>query len=103
SWSQGEQGYVLRAGGTGILSFNIAGVDTNGVPVSWVEVLSPSGALTLNTWTHVAGTYDGNNLRLYINGILIASTPFTGTIVPSTAFPARIGSLSDAQIPPSRY
>jgi len=103
SWTSGEQGYVLRAGGSGVLSFNIAGIDSNGIPVSWVEIMSPSGALSLNTWTHVAGTYDGNNLKLYVNGAMVATLAFKGTIVPSTAYPARIGALSDIGIAPSRY
>ncbi len=103
SWTSGEQGYVLRAGGAGELSFNIAGIDSNGIPVSWVEVISPTGALSLNTWTHVAGTYDGHNLRLYVNGVLVATQAFKGTIVPSTAYAARIGALSDIGIAPSRF
>lgn len=38
---------------------------------------TPQVELTLNAWTHVAGTYDGSNLRLYLNGALsqtLAST-----------------------------
>lgn len=32
-----------------------------------------SSTITLNQWTHVEGTYDGTNLRIYINGKLDSS------------------------------
>ncbi len=30
-----------------------------------------AGAVIINTWTHVAGVWDGNEMRIYINGALI--------------------------------
>jgi hypothetical protein len=41
-------------------------------------------ALAVNTWSHVAGTYDGATLRLYVNGALVVSQAFTGPIFTST-------------------
>ena len=35
--------------------------------------------LAVNTWTHVAATYDGAQLRFYVNGAEVASTPVTGS------------------------
>lgn len=103
SWTSGpEMGFVLRAGGTGELSFNIGG-DSAGVPVSWKEILSSPTALSLNTWTHVAGTFDGTTEKLFINGIEVASQPFTGSIIASNAYPMAIGRLSDAGVGASRY
>jgi hypothetical protein len=47
-------------------------------------------ALPLNTWTHLATTYDGATLRLYVNSALVSSTAVSGTIVTSGQ-PLRIG------------
>ena len=33
-----------------------------------------------NEWMHVAGVYDGSELRLYANGTLVASEAYSGTI-----------------------
>jgi hypothetical protein len=94
-WSNTEGGFVLRCGGSGELSFNIAGLDQNQNPTSWIEVLSPTNALILNTWNHVAGSFDGQNLKCYVNGIEQNTTSFTGTIVSSPDYPLTIGKLSD--------
>ena len=50
-------------------------------------------ALTPNTWTHLASTYDGTAVRLYVNGNLVSSTARTGNITTSSN-PLQIGSDS---------
>ncbi|MEI6576281.1 MAG: LamG-like jellyroll fold domain-containing protein [Bacteroidota bacterium] len=94
-WSAGEFGFALRAGGTGELSFIIGGWNPNNTAASWQEVISPLGSMTLNTWYHVAGTFDGEKVKSYINGILVDSLSFTGTILTSAGFPMRIGEFCD--------
>ena len=50
-----------------------------------------------NTWTHVAGTWDGSTMNLYINGVLNATKSFTGSnggLKPANTFPLLIGSAS---------
>ena len=44
------------------------------------------GATTLatNTWTHLATTYDGAMLRLYVNGVQVSSVAKTGNILTLT-------------------
>jgi chitodextrinase len=49
--------------------------------------------LALNTWTHLAGTYDGTTLRMYVNGVQVSSRALSGNVVSSTG-PLRIGGNS---------
>lgn len=96
-WSAGEGGFVLRCGGNGILSFNIAGKTFAGASSSWKEAASPAASLTLNTWTHVAGTFDGATLKVFINGVQSGSFAFAGVIDKNAQYITRIGRLADNQ------
>jgi hypothetical protein len=58
-----------------------SGGGTFGGGFQWV---SGSNASPVNAWTHVALTYDGSSLRLYVNGTQVASTAAAGTIQSST-------------------
>jgi Concanavalin A-like lectin/glucanases superfamily len=49
--------------------------------------------LPLNTWTYVAATYNGAMFSLYVNGIVVASQPVSGNILPSVG-PLRFGGNS---------
>ncbi|WP_316804118.1 LamG-like jellyroll fold domain-containing protein [Pedobacter nototheniae] len=48
--------------------------------------LNSATALTANTWYHVAATYDGATMKIYINGVLDASLSATGTISANGTF-----------------
>jgi uncharacterized delta-60 repeat protein len=50
--------------------------------------------LPTGVWTHVAGTYDGATMKLYINGVLASTVPYTGSFTLSTD-PLFIGSDND--------
>ncbi|MFK7921363.1 MAG: LamG-like jellyroll fold domain-containing protein [Bacteroidia bacterium] len=85
-WGSGNQGYAFRCGQGGRLSFNIG---DNGV---WHEVLS-AAVMAPNKWYHVAGTYDGLAIRIFVNGIQVGVTNHVGTLSPSP-YDVRIGQLS---------
>ena len=73
-------------------------IDNTSRAAGWVHVNGEAGAtapsaLALNTWTHVAVTYNGSALRLFINGAQVASQNLTGAMVTSTGA-LRIGGNS---------
>jgi hypothetical protein len=77
------------------LTYAIYGSTSTGRPsvnvsTSSEQDLRGTANLAVNTWTHVAATWDGANLRLYINGVQKATRALTGTMPSSTA-PLRFG------------
>ena len=62
----------------------------------WVALIHPI-PIVLNTWYHIAATYDGSMIRLYINGCLVADSAHTGTIVQND-FITAIGTQSTSNV-----
>ena len=61
-----DTGYMLRCGDNGRVNFNLG----NG---GWNELTTSQNALVLNTWQHVAATYDGTTMSIFVDGNLVAS------------------------------
>ena len=66
---------------------------------NWQTLGGPD--VVLNTWTHVAATYDGSDLKLYVNGNLAATRKTT--YIPNTVYPLRIGTGASETNPPNYY
>jgi flagellin-like hook-associated protein FlgL len=54
------------------------------------------GSIPLNEWTHVAMTYDGANVKSYVNGSLDSTHALTGNIKSSTTDDVYIGNVDNA-------
>jgi hypothetical protein len=65
---------------------------------STTTLIAGSGTLALNSWLHLAASYDGAALRLFVNGVETGSTPKTGAIDANSAAPIWIGAN-----PPAAY
>lgn len=56
---------------------------------SWTGA-ADSANITNNTWTHLAGVYDGTNYKLYVNGTNVATTAGSAlTATPDTVYVGR--------------
>src|SRR5207244_10188084 len=64
-------------------------INRNGIDIN----AAAAAALLLNTWSHLAVTYDGAAIRLYVNGAQVGTKSQTGSITSSTG-PLRIGGDS---------
>jgi hypothetical protein len=53
-----------------------------------------SSTFPAGQWYHVAATYDGSTMKLYVNGNLEASKPFTSSITYDPSIPWTIGSTA---------
>lgn len=66
--------------------------------------LETTAELEDGKWYHMAGTFDGSNTRLYLNGVLQETVPASGTIQGSgTSVPLFIGTEAAGSNPGSEY
>ncbi len=81
----GDNQYRFLAEG-GALVWDIAGVGR-----------LETGLPTINAWSHLAATYDGVAMRVFLNGVEIASQPASGAM-PATGDPIYIGTKTPASV-----
>jgi hypothetical protein len=80
----------------GDLAYSLYGASGTNRPSGWIFANGGTrssigtAALALNTWAHVAATYDGAQLKLYVNGALVTTQAYSGAI-PATSNPLKIG------------
>lgn len=71
-WNQGKA-YRFGTGNSRVVNFSLLD-GTSAV------TLSSTKTLNINTWHHIAGTYDGSKIRIYIDGIATDSVSSAFTI-----------------------
>lgn len=72
---KGDHAYMLRHGIGETFDFFIHSND------AWHQISAAvPDALYLGSWNHVTGTFDGTEIRLYVNGVLAATQAVSGTI-----------------------
>ena len=74
---------------TGGMTYSLYAQNGSNRPVGQVYVNAEqnaqgTAAVPLNTWTHLATTYDGTTQKLFVNGVQVASRAQTGSIISST-------------------
>jgi hypothetical protein len=87
SGSDADDAYLLAVEPSGVARFQIS----NG---SAYRILTGTGDLRDGQWHHLAATFDGQWLRLYVDGVQQANGPLTGTM-PSSATPLHIGAMPE--------
>ena len=87
-----DDGWRLAVSQPGLIpTFERAANCTAGVPYDTAS----GAALSTTAWSMLAGTYDGANIRLYVNGALAATTASAGAVLGA----ATNGQIGIGQLP----
>lgn len=84
--SRGDFSYTLKKGKNNGIEFLIFD------GVSWHAIQTPPSSGTDADWMHLASTFDGNTLKLYVDGVEIISLNWSGSINQVTDVPFTIGN-----------
>lgn len=68
--------YFVRCNDFGVFTSEVFA----GIAISIPNTNNAKGSFSSQTWTHLVGTYDGANIRTYINGVLVETKNFPGNI-----------------------
>jgi beta-galactosidase len=85
--AKGDRSYALEMADPDTIEFFV--YDT-----TWHTVTADVPAGWAGAWHRVTGTYDGAALRIYVDGVELASTPHTGRIA-WTQWPVNVGRNSE--------
>ncbi|HEU4687524.1 MAG TPA: putative Ig domain-containing protein [Vicinamibacterales bacterium] len=58
-------------------------------------LVASTGDLPIGAWYHVAATYDGSMMRIYLNGAEVGAVQKTGALASNAAVPVNIGRSPD--------
>jgi hypothetical protein len=75
----GQRAYTLTIEPDGRAGFGLSTVGLNTDVAAYT-----SAALPLNAWAHIAGTYDGSSIKIYLNGDLKSQVAYSGGIFSGT-------------------
>lgn len=90
--SNTAQGFILEMGSSqGANDLKMRWLVGSGTVGIFGQVVAAE-PLVLNEWAHVAGTYDGTMLHLYINGQLAGSTAYSGGLDTDQGLPLVMGA-----------
>ncbi|HEY6693405.1 MAG TPA: LamG-like jellyroll fold domain-containing protein, partial [Solirubrobacteraceae bacterium] len=87
---------VLLKQQTNDLVYGLYSNDDVNRPSAWLYTttgqpsVTGTAAVAVNTWTHLAATYDGTTVRLYVNGTQTGSRAISGSLAAGTG-PLKIG------------
>ena len=84
-----DEGYMIRIGNNGTVNFNLGGEGPN---MRWNELNTESNTLSLDHWHHIAATYDGATMRIFVDGEENASKDEYLIIGDASGRPLYIGS-----------
>lgn len=75
-----QKGVDINLNTNGAGGFWIVGNGTTHATLSWTT------PFTAGIWSHVVATYDSANLRVYVNGVQVATTAFAGGAIGTPGF-----------------
>ena len=72
-WTSGYEYKLVNLNANGTITYFLFGTTAG-------SGVTSTTALQRDAWCHVAATYDGANMKIYINGVLDASTAANGDV-----------------------